>query len=477
MLNAIRRLHTARQSLPKTIKAILNEKVPAETTVSINGWIRSVRSQKNVSFANVNDGSNLKGIQAILNSDQAKSLTTGASVKLTGQLVPSPGQEQQHELKVDQVEVLGESDSTYPLQKKRHTMEYLREIGHLRSRGNTGAAVLRLRNSAVLGFQRFFEQADCANVHTPIITSHDCEGGGEVFKVLPASTYTTQPSSTAMAPSEFFKKPVYLTVSGQLHAEILASSMGRVYTLGPVFRAEESQTSRHLAEFWMMEAELAFIDRLDQLLDFTEECLVSATKYVLDNSKEDLEFFNRWTDKSLLERLNKTVTKPFARMTYTEAIEVLQQAHDAGKVKFEFPVTWGSSLQSEHERYLATQHCQHPVFVTNYPAHLKPFYMRADNVQDSSKQTVGCFDLLIPSIGELIGGSMREERYDILHQKMIDSEMDVEEYKWYLDLRRYGSVPHGGYGLGLERYMLWITGLESVRDVVPMPRHVGSCRY
>ncbi|KAH8552583.1 asparaginyl-tRNA synthetase [Umbelopsis sp. PMI_123] len=477
MLNAVRRLYTTRQSLPRTIKAILNEKNPVEAPVSINGWIRSVRSQKNVSFANVNDGSNLKGIQAILNNDQAKNLTTGASVKLVGRLVPSPGHEQQHEMQVDQVEVLGESDSTYPLQKKRHTMEYLREIGHLRSRGNTGSAVLRLRNSAVLGFQRFFEQADCANVHTPIITSHDCEGGGEVFKVLPASTYTAQQSSHAMAPSEFFRKPVYLTVSGQLHAEILASSMGRVYTLGPVFRAEESQTSRHLAEFWMMEAEIAFIDRLDQLLDFTEECLVYATKYVLENSKEDLEFFNRWTDKTLLARLEKTVTKPFVRMTYSEAIDVLQQAQDTGKVKFEFPITWGSSLQSEHERYLATQHCQHPVFITNYPSHLKPFYMRADNVQDLSKQTVGCFDLLIPSIGELIGGSMREERYDILYQKMIDSKMDVEEYKWYLDLRRYGSVPHGGYGLGLERYMLWITGLESVRDVVPMPRHVGSCRY
>lgn len=315
------------------------------------------------------------------------------------------------------------------------------------------------------------------NVHTPIITSHDCEGGGEVFKVLPASDYNPQPSPNAIAPSEFFKKPVYLTVSGQLHAEILASSLGRVYTMGPVFRAEESQTSRHLAEFWMMEAELAFIDRLDQLLDFTEECLVYATKYVLDNSREELEFFNRWTDKTLLKRLEKTVTTPFVRMTYTEAVDILQRAQEAGKVKFEFPIIWGSSLQSEHERYLATHHCQHPVFVTNYPSQLKPFYMRSDEAQDANRQTVGCFDLLIPSIGELIGGSMREERYDTLHQKMIDAKMDVEEYKWYLDLRRYGSVPHGGYGLGLERYMLWITGLESVRDVVPMPRHVGSCRY
>lgn len=321
------------------------------------------------------------------------------------------------------------------------------------------------------------QQAECSLVHTPIITSHDCEGAGEVFKVLPASKPTPQQSPSAMAPSEFFKKPVYLTVSGQLHAEILASAIGRVYTLGPVFRAEESQTSRHLAEFWMMETELAFIDRLDQLLDFAEDCLVYVTKYVLENSKEDLEFFNRWTDKSLLERLNKTVTKPFMRMTYTEVIETLQQAQEAGKVKFEYPVQWGADLQSEHEKYLSTQHCQHPVFVTNYPSHLKPFYMRSNNEQDVNKRTVDCFDLLIPSIGELIGGSMREDGYDALQQRMTNLGMDVEEYKWYLDLRKYGSVPHGGFGLGLERYMLWITGLESVRDVIPMPRHVGSCRY
>ncbi|CAM0135988.1 asparaginyl-tRNA synthetase [Umbelopsis sp. WA50703] len=477
MNTAVRSLHTARQILPKTIKSILQDQAVSDAQVSVNGWIRSVRSQKQVSFANVNDGSNLKGIQAILTPEQAKNLTTGASVQLKGKLVASPGHEQQRELQVEHVQVLGECDSTYPLQKKRHTLEFLREIGHLRSRGNTGSAVLRLRNAVLLGFQKFFEQAECFNVHTPIITSHDCEGGGEVFKVLPASDYEAQKARpTAIAPSEFFRKPVYLTVSGQLHAEILASSLSRVYTMGPVFRAEESQTSRHLAEFWMMEAELAFINNLNQLLDFTEDCIVSTTNYVLENAKEELEFFNRWTDKTLLERLEKTVMKPFIRMTYTEAIEVLQKAQQSGKVKFEFPVTWGSSLQSEHERYLATKHFQHPVFVTNYPSSLKPFYMRVDETTDS-KSTVGCFDLLIPSIGELIGGSMREERYDVLRDKMIESKMDLDEYKWYLDLRRYGTVPHGGFGLGLERYMLWITGLESVRDVVPMPRHVGSCRY
>ncbi|KAI8891015.1 asparagine--tRNA ligase [Backusella circina FSU 941] len=431
--------YSTRSLLPnKTIKSVLNGEA---TQVSVNGWIRSVRKQKQVAFATVNDGSTLKGIQAILDTDKAEALTTGSCVELKGELIESPGKEQTKELRVTSVKVLGECDNTYPLQKKRHSLEFLRNMGHLRMRGNTGSAVLRIRNAASEGLR-----------------------GGEVFKVSPIDT---------TEPSEFFKKPVYLTVSGQLHAEIMASAMSRVYTFGPVFRAEESMTSRHLAEFWMLEAEMAFIDELSPLLDVTEGNVQHTTRHVLNTCADDLEFFNQWVDKTLLERLQKSIDKPFVRMTYTEAIDILQRVQDKEKNKFKFPTTWGSSLQSEHERYLASEHCGRPVFVTDYPSELKPFYMRAND----DDKTVACFDLLLPGIGELVGGSMREERYHVLEQKMKDAKMDMEDYQWYLDLRKYGSSPHGGYGIGFERLLLWLTGLENVREVIPMPRWVGHCKY
>ena len=300
-------------------------------------------------------------------------------------------------------------------------------------------------------------------MHTPILTSHDCEGGGEVFKVAPASTPSDKSSQ------DFFNKPVFLTVSGQLHAEMLASALSRVYTFGPVFRAEESVTSRHLAEFWMLEAEMTFIDKLDQLLDVTEGSVQYATRHVMDHCSEDIAFFNKFVDSTLTERLAKSIDQPFARMTYTEAIQVLQKANK----KFEFPTVWGSSLQSEHERYLASEYCQSPVFVTDYPTEQKPFYMRANY----DGKTVACFDLLLPGIGELVGGSMREDRDILLQAKMEAAGMDIEEYQWYLDLRKYGSAPHGGYGIGFERFLLWLTGLENVREVVPVPRWVGHCKY
>ncbi|KAG0740268.1 hypothetical protein G6F57_006549 [Rhizopus arrhizus] len=448
--------YSTKSILPnRTIKSIL-ENETSNSNVSITGWIRSVRKQKQLSFATVNDGSSLKGIQAILNNEEAQSLTTGACVKLTGALMDSPGKEQTKELQVESVKVLGECNSTYPLQKKRHSTEFLRSISHLRMRGNTGSAVLRVRNAAGEGFHQFFKEQEFILTNTPILTANDCEGGGEVFKV-----HTSE---------EFFKKPVYLTVSGQLHAETTASAMSRVYTFGPTFRAEESLTSRHLAEFWMLEAEAAFIDRLDPLLDLAEASVQDTTRYVMKRCQEDLQFFNQWVDKSLLEKLQKSVDQPFVRMSYTEAIEVLQKRQH----KFQFPTVWGSSLQSEHERYLASEYCQQPVFVTDYPAEQKPFYMRAN--EDDGK-TVGCFDLLVPGIGELIGGSLREERYELLEQKMKDAKMDLNEYQWYLDLRKYGSAPHGGYGIGFERFMLWLTGLDNVREVIPMPRWFGHCKY
>ncbi|CAO3598436.1 unnamed protein product [Absidia cylindrospora] len=438
----------------KTIRSLLCE--PPQTNVTLRGWVRSVRQQKQLSFANINDGSTLKGIQVILNDTQkAARLSTGACVELQGQLTTSPGKEQGMELQVDKLKVLGECDNTYPLQKKRHTLEFMRTINHLRSRANTGSAVLRMRNAAGEGLQKFFADQEFIQVNTPLLTSSDCEGGGEVFSV---------------APSDFFKKPVYLTVSGQLHAEIMATSMGRVYTFGPVFRAEESMTSRHLAEFWMAEAEIAFIDDLDQLLDVTEANIQQTTQHVMDKCYDDVAFFNQWVDKQLLNRLRTSLDKPFVRMTYTEAIDILQRSNKT----FQFPTNWGASLQSEHERYLASDECcGRPVFVTDYPKELKPFYMRAN----PDEKTVGCFDLLLPGIGELVGGSMREDRYDILQHKMEIAGMNCEDYQWYLDLRKYGSAPHGGYGIGFERLMLWLTGLDNVREVVPIPRWAGHCKY
>ncbi|SAM00158.1 hypothetical protein [Absidia glauca] len=446
---------TAKPLFPtKTIRSLLSDS--PQSNVTLRGWVRSVRQQKQLSFATINDGSTLKGIQVILNdAASASRLSTGACVELHGRLTDSPGKEQQKELQVDSVKVLGECDSTYPLQKKRHTLEFMRTINHLRSRANTGSAVLRIRHAAGEGLQKFYSDQEFIQVNTPLLTSSDCEGGGEVFNV---------------APSDFFKKPVYLTVSGQLHAEIMATSMGRVYTFGPVFRAEESMTSRHLAEFWMAEAEMAFIDELDQLLDVTEASIQQTTLHVMDKCLDDLTFFNQWVDKRLLDRLRTSVDKPFVRMTYTEAIDTLQRS----KKTFQFPTTWGSSLQSEHERYLASDDCcGRPVFVTDYPKELKPFYMR----ENPDGKTVGCFDLLIPGIGELVGGSMREDRYDVLQQKMKAANMNCEDYQWYLDLRKYGSAPHGGYGIGFERLMLWLTGLDNVREVVPIPRWVGHCKY
>ncbi|KAF7722092.1 hypothetical protein EC973_003707 [Apophysomyces ossiformis] len=442
-----------------SVRSLLTSEAASEQNVLLRGWIRSVRKQKSVCFAVLNDGTTLKGIQAILSEQDADKLSTGACVELQGSLTPSPGKEQSKEFQVQSLRVLGECDSSYPLQKKRHTHEFLRTINHLRARGNVGGAVLRVRHAASEGLQRFFAGQEFIQVHTPILTSNDCEGAGEVFRVTPAS-----------APSDFFKKPVFLTVSGQLHAEMIASAMSRVYTFGPVFRAEESLTSRHLAEFWMLEAEMTFIDKLDQLLDVTEASVQHTTRHVLSRCADDLALFNQWTDTTLLDRLHKSIDQSFVRMTYTEAIDVLQKA----KKKFEFPTTWGSSLQSEHERYLASEYCGRPVFVTDYPTHLKPFYMRAN---DDGGKTVSCFDLLIPGVGELVGGSMREERYDVLKEKMEAATMNLEDYQWYLDLRKYGSAPHGGYGIGFERLLLWLTGLENVREVVPVPRWFGHCNY
>ncbi|KAG0220466.1 Asparaginyl-tRNA synthetase [Mortierella sp. GBA43] len=385
--------------------------------------------------------------------------------------------------------VVGSCDGeTYPLQKKRHSFEFLREISHLRSRAKTASAILRLRSASAWGFQKFFESQEFVQVHTPLLTSHDCEGGGEVFKIAPRISARAQQqaqerqqqegqlsssSNHTPAPSEFFGSPVYLTVSGQLHLEIIASAISRVFTMGPVFRAEPSMTPRHLSEFWMLEAEMAFLDKLDHLLDFSEACLKETTRYLLDTCHEDIDFLNTWIDKSLKSRLTQLVEKPFQRMTYTQAVEILRQSGE----KFEFEPVWGQGLQSEHEKWLAGSYCKGPVFVTDYPAGLKPFYMRKNDGASPDRATVACVDLLVPGIGELLGGSLREERLDVLQKQLGEFGLEQEEYQWYLDLRKFGTAPHGGWGIGFERYILMVTGMDNVRDIIPFPRYNNHCKF
>ncbi|KAG0002544.1 hypothetical protein BGZ79_002775 [Entomortierella chlamydospora] len=487
----------------KTIKSILATTEP-NTPVKVQGWVRSARNQKHVTFLEVNDGSSLKGVQAILEGGQGKGLVAGTSVELEGTLVKSLGKEQAFELQVSNMKVIGTCDGeTYPLQKKRHSFEFLREISHLRSRAKTASAILRMRSASAWGFQKFFESQEFVQVHTPLLTTHDCEGGGEVFKIAPRISARAQQlleqqqqkqkdtneskssSPNAIAPSEFFGSPVYLTVSGQLHLEIVASALSRVYTMGPVFRAEPSMTPRHLSEFWMLEAEVAFLDKLDHLLDFSEACLRETTRYLLESCSEDIEFLNTWIDKSLKSRLTQLVEEPFKRMTYTQAIKVLQESGE----KFEFEPVWGQGLQSEHEKWLAGNYCKGPVFVTDYPAGLKPFYMRknSNNIDNATpktgtdegedRTTVGCVDLLVPGIGELMGGSLREERPEVLKKQLDEYGLSQEEYQWYMDLRKYGTVPHGGWGIGFERYILMVTGMDNVRDIIPFPRYNHHCKF
>ncbi|CAG8472291.1 1315_t:CDS:2 [Paraglomus brasilianum] len=393
--------------------------------------------QKKICFANIADGSNLKGLQAVLSEHHAKKLTTGTSVQFRGKLVESKGTEQTKELQVEDMKIYGQCDAaTYPLQKKHHTPEFLREISHFRSRGNTGSALLRTRNATVMAFHNFFQERDFLNVQTPIITTSD----------------------------------FYLTVSSQLHLEILSSSASKVYTFGPTFRAERSQTSRHLAEFWMLEAEMAFIDSLDEMLTFVENLLQSIINRVIETCPAEIHHFAKYLNPTLTSRLSMTVNSPFVRMTYKDALDALNSSGQT----FTFPTKWGSAIQSEHEKYLANVYCRRPVFITDYPRHLKPFYMRARDDDDS---IVSCVDLIVPHGGELIGGSLREERYEVLEKQIKEAGLSAEEYSWYLDLRKYGTVPHCGFGVGFDRFLQYLTGVENIRDVTAFPRAYGYCKY
>ena len=453
----------------RRVARVLKNGQPSEAVI-IKGWVRTKRELKGFAFVEVNDGSSLAGLQVVINNElpdyetTLKKINTGASIEVAGKLVASQGKGQKIELQADNVIVYGEADpETYPLQKKRHSFEFLREISHLRSRTNTIGAVFRVRNACATAIHNFFQEKGFLWIHSPIITASDCEGAGELFTVtsFDLEQVPQDESGKIDYSQDFFGKHAYLTVSGQLQAEVMAMAFQNVYTFGPTFRAENSNTSRHLAEFWMVEPEMAFCD-LEGNQNLAEEFLKYIFKYVLDNCPEDLEFFNKWIDKTTLAKFDNIINNEFERITYTKAVELLEKA----KQKFDFPVEWGIDLQSEHERYLAEKLFKKPVIVTNYPKDIKAFYMRLDE----GEKTVSAMDVLAPGIGEIIGGSQREERLDILERRIQEMDIIADDLWWYLDLRRYGTVPHAGFGLGFERLVQFITGMANIRDVIPFPR-------
>jgi asparaginyl-tRNA synthetase len=456
------------------------------TEASAYGWVKTRRDSKGISFVQISDGSCFKDLQVIVNDgvipeDVLKQITTGACVRFDGKIVESPAAGQAVEMQAHAVELFGAADpQTYPLQKKGATMEFLREIAHLRVRGNTFGAVFRVRNRAAYAIHNFFQTRGFHYVHTPIITASDAEGAGAMFSVSTVLE-TTEPLEgdakerqcvyrlkTASAKDDFFGKPAYLTVSGQLEAETLAMGLTNVYTFGPTFRAENSSTSRHAAEFWMVEPEMAFCD-LEGDMNLAEEFLKEVVGDLLDQCGDDLSFFNQRIERELLETLEHVVTSPFERLTYTEAVKLLEGSGE----NFEFPVSWGTDLQSEHERWLTETKVGRPVILTDYPKEIKAFYMR----QNDDGKTVRAMDVLAPRIGEIIGGSQREERLDVLESRITEMGLPLEPYWWYLDLRRFGSAPHAGFGLGFERLLMYVTGMKNIRDVVPYHRTPGHAEF
>ncbi len=450
------------------IKDILKT-APGDSGMEVKGWVRTRRDAKGFSFIEINDGSCRQNLQ-IVAPDGMKNfallvlkLTTGCAVRFTGKLTSSPAKGQEVEFLADDLEVYGWAPAeSYPLQKKRHSFEFLRAINHLRPRTNSIAAVMRIRSSLAMAVYRFFHEQSFIQIHTPVITTSDCEGAGEMFTV----TTLDPPAKIGSPPyaADFFGRQAGLTVSGQLEAEAYALALGRVYTFGPTFRAENSNTSRHLAEFWMIEPEMAFFD-LQMNIDLAEDFLKYLVNHALDNCQEDLALFENFVDKNLRTRLETVISHKFARVSYSEAIEILK---DSGQT-FEYPVAWGTDLHSEHERFLTEVVFKKPTVVSDYPASIKPFYMRLNE----DENTVAAMDVLLPSIGEIIGGSQREDRYTVLENRMTEHGVDLDDYQWYLDLRRYGSAPHAGFGLGFERLVQFITGMANIRDVIAFPRTPG----
>jgi len=435
--------------------------------VTVGGFVRTLRNNKNICFMELNDGSSFNGLQVVIDSGAADygeiiKLGAGAAVTAEGVLTKSPGGKQDYELNAERVTVEGASRQDYPLQKKRHGFEYLRTIAHLRPRTNTFSAVFRVRSLASFAIHKFFVDRGFVCVHTPIITGSDCEGAGEMFRVT-----TLKPGERDFT-NDFFGKTAGLTVSGQLSAEAFAQAFANVYTFGPTFRAENSNTTRHAAEFWMIEPEIAFADLNDDM-DLAEEMLKYVIGYALEHAPDEMEFFNKFIDGGLLDRLNNVLRSDFMRITYTDAIGIMQKSGES----FEYPVEWGAPLQTEHEKYLTEKVFMKPVFVTDYPKGIKSFYMR----RNDDGKTVAAMDLLVPGIGEIIGGSQREERLDVLEDAMDEIKMDPSDYWWYLDLRRYGSVRHAGFGLGFERCVMYLTGMTNIRDVIPFPRTVNNLKF
>ena len=445
----------------------------ADKEVTIGGWVRSNRNSKNFGFIVVNDGTFFEPIQVVYgngldNYDEVGKINVGAAIIVRGTLVLTPDAKQPFEIQAAEVTVEGASTPDYPLQKKRHTFEYLRTISHLRPRTNTFEAVFRVRSLCAYAIHKFFQERDFVYVHTPLITGSDCEGAGEMFQVttLDLNNLPMTEDGKVDFSKDFFNKPTNLTVSGQLNGETYAMAFKNIYTFGPTFRAENSNTTRHAAEFWMIEPEIAFADLEDDMM-LAESMLKYVINYVLENAPEEMAFFNNFVDKGLLDRLRNVVENDFARVTYTEAIDILSKHND----KFDYKVSWGCDLQTEHERYLTEQIYKRPVFVTDYPKEIKAFYMKLNE----DGKTVAAVDCLVPGIGEIIGGSQREDDYDKLLARIQDMGLKEEDYKFYLDLRKYGSARHAGFGLGFERCVMYLTGMANIRDVIPFPRTVNNC--
>ena len=450
-----------------------NTKDYAGKTIEVGGWVRSVRASKAFGFIVLSDGTYFTPLQVVYhdtmeNFQQVSKLNVGAAIMVKGTLVETPEAKQPFELQAQEVFVEGNSTPDYPLQKKRHTLEYLRTMTHLRPRTNTFQAVFRVRSLAAFAIHKFFQERGFVYVHTPLITGSDCEGAGEMFQVttLDLNNPPKKEDGTVDYTKDFFNKPTNLTVSGQLNGETYAMAFRNIYTFGPTFRAENSNTTRHAAEFWMIEPEIAFADLSDDMR-LAEDMIKYIISYVLENAPEEMAFFNQFVDKGLLDRLNHVMTSDFGRVTYTEAIELLAPHND----QFEYPVHWGSDLQTEHERYLTEVVFKRPVFVTDYPKEIKAFYMKLN----PDGKTVAAMDCLVPGIGEIIGGSQREDDYDVLLNRMQELGLKPEDYSFYLDLRKYGSARHAGFGLGFERCVMYLTGMGNIRDVIPFPRTVNNC--
>ena len=460
----------------KVIDALKRTDFGSEITVK--GWVRSKRGSKGIFFIALNDGSTIKNVQ-IVGEDQnfdeevVKQITTGACLSVTGVLVESPAAGQSSEIQAREIEVLGPCDNTYPLQKKGASWEYLRTVAHMRPRTNTFGAILRIRHNMAMAIHTYFHEHGFYYFHTPLITASDCEGAGNMFQVTTKNLYDLKKDDEGKIDysDDFFGEQVALTVSGQLEGELGATALGQIYTFGPTFRAENSNTPRHLAEFWMIEPEMAFYDKQD-LMDLEEDFIKYCVRWALDNCRDDLEFLNKMVDKTLLERLEGVLKEDFVRLPYTEGIEILQEAIRQGK-KFEFPCQWGDDLASEHERYLVEEHFRKPVIMTDYPKEIKAFYMK----MNEDGRTMQGTDVLFPQIGEIIGGSVREESYDKLMAEIRRRGMETEKLEWYLDTRRWGSCPHAGFGLGFERLILFVTGMQNIRDIIPFPRTPKNCMF